>query len=45
MNKNDQFTSENDLLQLPDIDGLVMDIKQQETMKNVTEDPAKKDFW
>ena len=45
MKKEDQFNSENDLLQLPDIDGLVMDIKQQETMKNVSADPAKKDFW
>ena len=44
MRNNSQITSENDLLQLPDIDGMVREIKQQETVK--TEDNLQnKDFW
>ena len=45
MRKNEQITSENDLLQLPDIDGLVRDIKQQETIKNTEEESKDTDFW
>lgn len=40
-----QTTSEDDLLQLPDIDGLVREIKQQETISSVQVDNDGKDFW
>lgn len=44
MKKYDQVT-ENDLLQLPDIDGLVREIKQQETVQNAVEANVETDFW
>ena len=44
MRNNSQITSENDLLQLPDIDGMVREIKQQETVKTEN-NPQNKDFW
>ena len=45
MKNNDQSTSENDLLQLPDIDGMVREIKQQETVNTSEDKAAHKDFW
>ena len=45
MSKYDHITAESDLLQLPDIDGLVRDIKQQETVNNAAEVVAESDFW
>ena len=43
--KYNQTASENDLLQLPDIDGLVRDIKKQETVKNASAENVETDFW
>ena len=40
-----QTTSEDDLLQLPDIDGLVREIKQQETISSVSGGDKGTDFW
>ena len=46
--KIQQTTSEEDLLQLPEIDGLVRDIKGQETVSTVSEEvgePVFTDSW
>lgn len=48
MMRTQQKTSDADLLQLPDIDGLVRDIKGQETVSTVTEEveePVIGDSW
>lgn len=47
--KTQQTTSEADLLQLPEIDGLVRDIKRQETvttaLKEDVDEPVATDSW
>lgn len=49
MMRTQQKTSDADLLQLPDIDGLVRDIKGQETVSTATEEveeqPVISDSW